>query len=49
MTLNGHNALRKKQQGSVGLTRYSGYGSCKHHSDVLCFVKALEFHSELAI
>ena len=40
VTLNGHN---KKLWGSLGITRYSDCAVCKHHDNVLCFVKALAF------
>ena len=46
VTLNGHNTLLKKKK-TMGITRYSDRASRKHHSNVLCFVKALEFHGEI--
>jgi len=47
MILNGHNVTLKKQWGSLGIAKYSDCTSCKHHGNVLCFVKALKFWGEL--
>ena len=47
VTLDGCNASLKKRWGSQGLTRYSDRASLKHHGNVLCFVKALEFQGEI--
>ena len=48
VTLNGHSTLLKKRWGSLELTRYSDRASRKHHDNVLCFVKALEFQGEIS-
>jgi len=47
VTLNGYNTLLKKQWGLLGLNRYSDCASHKHHGNVLCFVKALEFRDKI--
>ena len=48
VTLNSRNTLLKKQWRSLRLIRYLDHASPKHHSNVLCFVKALEFLGEIS-
>ena len=47
MTFNSRNTLLKKPWGSVGFTKYSDFASSKDHSNVVCFVKSLDFWGEI--
>ena len=47
MTLNSCNTMLRKLWGSLGITRYSDRVLRKHHTNVFCYIKDLEFRGEI--